>query len=287
MEIGRGAGRVVVGRGGAGPLVFILGPCVLESEEGALRIGEGIAEVCARLGARWIFKASFDKANRSSGGSFRGPGLGEGLAQLARIGARLGVPVTTDIHLPEQAAEAAGAVDLLQIPAFLCRQTDLLEAAAATGLPVNIKKGQFVAPGDMAHALRKIEPGAGPGGDAGAGSGGRVMLTERGACFGYNNLVVDFRSLLIMGGLGAPVCFDATHSVQTPGGPTTGGDRRFIAPLARAAAAVGIDALFMEVHDRPEEARSDGPNMLRLEDLEGVVRSVLQIRAAAGFGLSG
>ncbi len=260
---------VEIGRGGDRPLVFILGPCVLEPDDRALRIGEGIAAVCARLGVPWIFKASFDKANRTSRTSFRGPGIDDGLAQLDRIRSALGVPVTTDIHLPEQAAVAAAVVDLLQIPAFLCRQTDLLEAAADTGLPVNVKKGQFVAPADMANVVAKMK------------GGGPLMLTERGATFGYNNLVVDFRALPIMSALGVPVCFDATHSVQTPGGPTTGGDRRHIAPLARAAVAVGIDALFMEVHDRPEEALSDGPNMLRLADLEGLMRGLLSIRAFA------
>ncbi len=255
---------------GQGPLVCILGPCVLESEAGAERIAEGIAEVCARVGVAWVFKASFDKANRSSAGSFRGPGIHEGLAMLGRIGARVGVPLTTDIHLPEHAALAAGVVDLLQVPAFLCRQTDLLEAAAATGKPVNVKKGQFVAPADMAGAVGKLRPGL-------------AMLTERGATFGYNNLVVDFRSLPTMRALGVPVCFDATHSVQMPGGPTTGGDRRWVAPLARAAAAVGIDALFCEVHDRPEEAMSDGPNMVRLTDLEALLREVLAVRAAVGM----
>jgi 2-dehydro-3-deoxyphosphooctonate aldolase (KDO 8-P synthase) len=259
-------GRYSVGE--SHPLLCILGPCVLESEETAQRIGEGIAEVCGRLGVSWVFKASFDKANRSSKNSFRGPGIEEGLEQLSRIGARLGVPVTTDIHLPEQAALAAEVVDLLQVPAFLCRQTDLLEACAATGRPVNVKKGQFMAPEDMAGVLGKLRPGL-------------AMLTERGTTFGYHNLVVDFRSLPIMRSLGVPVCFDATHSVQMPGGPTTGGDRRWVPPLANAAAAVGMDALFMEVHDRPEEALSDGPNMLRLPDLEGVLRRVLAVRAAA------
>ncbi|MDP2316224.1 MAG: 3-deoxy-8-phosphooctulonate synthase [Pseudomonadota bacterium] len=254
---------------GQGPLLCILGPCVLESEEGALRIAEGIAEVCARLGVAWVFKASFDKANRSSAGSFRGPGVRDGLATLARIGARVGVPLTTDIHLPEHAAMAAEVVDLLQVPAFLCRQTDLLEAAAETGKPVNVKKGQFVAPADMANVLGKLRPGL-------------AMLTERGASFGYNNLVVDYRSLPMMRALGVPVCFDATHSVQMPGGATTGGDRRWVSPLARAAAAVGIDALFCEVHDRPEEALSDGPNMVRLTDLEALLRDVLAVRAAVG-----
>lgn len=260
---------------GEGPLICILGPCVLESEAGATRIAEGIAEVCARLGVDWVFKASFDKANRSARGSFRGPGLEEGLPMLARIGRRTGVPLTTDVHLPDQAARIAEVVDLLQVPAFLCRQTDLLEACAATGRAVNVKKGQFLAPEDMRGALGKLAPG-------------RAMLTERGASFGYHNLVVDFRSLPILRGLGAPVCFDCTHAVQMPGGgavaadggPTSGGDRRWVPYLARAAAAVGIDALFAEVHDNPAEALSDGPNMVPLAELEGLLRSVLAVRAA-------
>jgi len=260
-------GSYEIGLNGTGRLLCLLGPCVLESEEGARRIGDGIADICQRLNVDWVFKASFDKANRSSKSSFRGPGIHEGLEQLARIKAHLGVPVTTDIHLPEQAALAAEVVDLLQIPAFLCRQTDLLEAAAETGRPVNVKKGQFVAPSDMAGVVGKMRPGL-------------TMLTERGASFGYHNLVVDFRSLPQMQALGVPVCFDATHAVQLPGGPTTSGDRRWVFPLARAAVAVGIDALFMEVHDRPEEALSDGPNMLRLSDLEQVLSTLLRIRAA-------
>jgi len=260
---------------GAGPLVCVLGPCVLESPEGALRIAEGIAEVCARLGVAWVFKASFDKANRSAGASFRGPGLGPGLEQLGRIGAAVGVPLTTDVHLPEQAAEAAAIVDLLQVPAFLCRQTDLLQACGETGKAVNVKKGQFLAPEDMRGVLTKLPPG-------------RTILTERGATFGYHDLVVDFRSLPVMRGLGAPVCFDATHSVQRPGaaggeqGPATGGDRRMVPYLARAAAAVGIDMLFAEVHDDPDRALSDGPNMVRLDTLEALLRSVLAIRAVVG-----
>lgn len=253
---------------GDGGLVAILGPCVLETEEGASFIADGIAEVCRRLDLKWIFKASFDKANRTSQQSFRGPGLDEGLESLARIGRRVGVPLTTDVHLPEQAAACADAVDLLQVPAFLSRQTDLLEACGATGRPVNVKKGQFSAPGDMAAVLGKLPAG-------------RVMLTERGASFGYNTLVVDYRSLPTMRAFGVPVCFDATHSVQAPGGgATSGGDRRWVPTLARAAAAVGIDALFAEVHDRPEEAFSDGPNMVRLSDLEALLRGVLAVRGS-------
>lgn len=261
---------------GAGPLVALLGPCVLESREGALRIGEGVGEVCARLGLRWVFKASFDKANRSSVQGFRGPGLERGLEWLAFLRERLGVPVVTDVHTPEQAAPVAAVVDLLQVPAFLCRQTDLLAACGETGRPVNVKKGQFLAPEDMAGVLSKLPPG-------------RVMLTERGVSFGYHELVVDFRGLRTMRALGAPVCFDCTHSVQRPGAGgkpgeplRSGGDRRFAPVLARAAAAVGIDALFAEVHDAPEQALSDGPNMLRLSELEGVLRRVLAVRAAAG-----
>jgi 2-dehydro-3-deoxyphosphooctonate aldolase (KDO 8-P synthase) len=251
---------------GDGGLVAILGPCVLESEDRASFIADGIAGVCAKLGLRWIFKASFDKANRTSGVSFRGPGLHDGLESLARIGRRVGVPLTTDVHLPDQAVACAQAVDLLQVPAFLSRQTDLLLACGATGKPVNVKKGQFLAPGDMKGVVGKLPAG-------------RVMLTERGTSFGYNTLVVDFRSLPTMRGFGVPVCFDATHSVQAPGGgDTSGGDRRWVPTLARAAAAVGIDALFAEVHDNPDEALSDGPNMVRLSDLERLLSGVLAVR---------
>jgi 2-dehydro-3-deoxyphosphooctonate aldolase (KDO 8-P synthase) len=254
-------GNLTVG----GPdLVFILGPCVIEGEERTRRIAAGIAEVCARLGVPWIFKASFDKANRTSRGSYRGPGL-DGLELLARVRAEVGVPVTTDVHLPGQAAVVGSVVDLLQVPAFLCRQTDLLLACGETGRPVNVKKGQFVAPEDMAGVVGKLPPG-------------RVILTERGATFGYHDLVVDFRSLPTMRALGAPVCFDATHSVQTPGGPVTAGQRRFVPHLARAAAAVGIDALFAEVHDSPAEARSDAANQWPLAELEPLLAMVLRAR---------
>lgn len=251
---------------------FVLGPCVLEAEETTLRIADGIAEVCARVGVNWVFKASFDKANRTSAAGQRGPGVSAGLAQLARLKARLGVPLTTDVHLPDQAAEVAAVADLLQVPAFLCRQTDLLLACAATGRPVNVKKGQFMAPNQMRGVVSKL-----------AGAGG-VMLTERGTSFGYNDLVVDLRGLVQMRDLGVPVCFDATHSVQAPGGlgDTSGGDRRYVPHLARAAAAVGIDALFAEVHDQPETSPSDGANMVRLPDLEGLLRRVLAVRAAVG-----
>jgi 2-dehydro-3-deoxyphosphooctonate aldolase (KDO 8-P synthase) len=250
---------------------FILGPCVLESPATTQRIAGGIAEVCARVGVQWVFKASFDKANRTAATGIRGPGIQEGLDQLAQLRAFTGVPLTTDVHLPDQAAMVAEVVDLLQVPAFLCRQTDLLEACAATGRPINVKKGQFMSPSQMRGVLSKL-------GDSG------VMLTERGASFGYHDLVVDFRSLPIMRALGVPVCFDATHSVQSPGGQgdSSGGDRRFVPYLARAAAAVGIDCLFAEVHDQPETSPSDGANMVRLPDLEGLLRQVLAVRAAAG-----
>lgn len=250
---------------------FVLGPCVLEEEETTLRIASGIAEVCARVGVRWVFKASFDKANRSSAAGLRGPGVAAGIAQLARLKERLGVPVTTDVHLPDQAAEVAEVADLLQVPAFLCRQTDLLAACAATGRPVNVKKGQFMAPDQMRGVVGKL-----------AGGGG-LMLTERGTSFGYHDLVVDFRGLVQMRELSVPVCFDATHSVQAPGalGESSGGDRRYVPHLARAAAAVGIDALFAEVHDQPETSPSDGANMVRLPDLEQLLRGVLSVRGAA------
>lgn len=256
---------------------FVLGPCVLEAEDTTLRIADGIAEVCARVGVNWVFKASFDKANRTSAAGQRGPGVSAGLAQLARLKARLGVPLTTDVHLPDQAAEVAGVADLLQVPAFLCRQTDLLLACAATGRPVNVKKGQFMAPDQMRGVVSKL-----------AGAGG-VMLTERGTSFGYNDLVVDFRGLVQMRDLGVPVCFDATHSVQAPGGlgDTSGGDRRYVPHLARAAAAVGIDALFAEVHDDPESSPSDGANMVRLPELEGLLRRVLAVRGAMGGAVGG
>ena len=256
-------GNIVAGR----DFFFILGPCVIEGPGVTERVADGIAEVCARVGVRWIFKASFDKANRSSANAGRGAGLDEGLSRLEAVRSRLGVPVTTDVHLPEQASAAAQVVDLLQVPAFLCRQTDLLLACAATGKPVNVKKGQFMAPGQMAGAVEKV------GRD-------RVMLTERGASFGYHDLVVDYRSLPRMRDLGVPVCFDATHSVQSPGGggDKTLGDRQYVPALARAAAAVGIDALFAEVHDDPESSPSDAANMLRLGDLERLLRDVLAIR---------
>ncbi len=234
------------------PLALIAGPCVIESEQSALNIAQTIREVAGP----YVFKASFDKANRSSVRSYRGPGLREGLRILSEV-RKLGIPVLTDIHEPAQAVAAAEYVDILQIPAFLCRQTDLLVQAGKTGRAVNIKKGQFVSPSDISHAAEKV-----------ASTGNqRIILTERGSCFGYNNLVVDMRGLRIMASTGYPVVFDATHSVQLPGaaGNTSSGQPEFIEPLARAATAVGIAGIFVETHDHPEKALSDGANALRLD----------------------
>lgn len=251
---------------GSGKLAILAGPCVLESYNLALSVAEAVRDICARLDLGYIFKASFDKANRTSGAGFRGPGIEEGLAMLGKIRETTGVPVLTDVHEPWHAAIAAETVDLLQIPAFLCRQTDLVMAAARTGKPVNIKKAQFLAPEDMAAVVGKC-----------AETGNEnLLLCERGTTFGYRNLVVDMRSLAVMRTLGYPLVFDATHSVQMPGGQGTssGGDRRFVLPLARAAAAVGIDALFLETHPDPDKALSDGPNMIALADLEALLRQV-------------
>lgn len=257
--------------GGQNPILLIAGPCVLEEEKRALAIGKEIKDIALRLGIPYIFKASYDKANRTSYQSFRGPGLKEGLAVLDRIKKELRVPVISDIHCVSQVEEAAQVLDVIQIPAFLCRQTDLIYEAAKTGKTVNVKKGQFLAPLDMQNVVDKIE-------EAGNHN---ILLTERGASFGYNNLVVDFRSLPLMRSLGYPVVFDATHSVQLPGGgkTTSSGQREFVAYLARAAAAIGIDALFMEVHDNPAEAKSDGPNMLYLDKLEELLKDILAIDA--------
>jgi 2-dehydro-3-deoxyphosphooctonate aldolase (KDO 8-P synthase) len=254
----------------------IAGPCVLESEGLALAVAEVLAGIAARLGIPVVFKGSFDKANRSSGSSYRGPGLAEGLRILDEVRRKFRIPVTTDVHEPRQAAEAAGAVDLLQIPALLCRQTDLLAAAAETGLPVNIKKGQFMAPRDMGNAVEKVTSRGNPA----------VLVTERGTTFGYNNLVVDFRGLPEIRERICPVIFDATHSVQLPGGAGTAssGDRRFVAPLARAAVAAGVDGVFLEVHPDPDRALSDGPNSLPLGELEPLLRTLLAIREAAESG---
>ncbi|MDQ3135326.1 MAG: 3-deoxy-8-phosphooctulonate synthase [Acidobacteriota bacterium] len=254
------------------PLTLIGGPCVIETSDFTVRMAEEIKRVCERLGVSFIFKSSFDKANRTSINSFRGTPLAEGLKILRRVKEEVGVPVLTDIHESCQAEPAAEVVDVLQIPAFLCRQTDLLVAAARTKRVVNVKKGQFVAPWEMRHVVGKLE----------ASGTNRILLTERGACFGYNTLVVDFRSLPQLRSLGYPVVFDATHSVQSPGGQgdKSGGQREFIPYLSRAAAAVGIDAIFMEIHENPDHAPSDGPNMIPLAKLENVLRQVMSVRAA-------
>jgi len=255
-----------------GPELFLIaGPCVIESEEHARRMATSIAAVCRELGVPYIFKASYDKANRTSLASYRGPGLTEGLQILGRIRSELHIPVLTDIHEPAQAAAAAEAVDVLQIPAFLCRQTDLLVAAARTGRAVNIKKGQFVAPQDMRHAVTKVR-------ESGCQ---RISLTERGSSFGYHNLVVDMRSLAIMRE-SAPVIFDGTHSVQLPSqGEQSGGQPQFIPLLCRAAIAAGVDGLFLEVHDNPAAALSDGSNALPLAQLKATLEPLLAIRKAA------
>ena len=243
---------------GGEALALIAGPCVLEDPTVAQATAARLRDIAQELVIPFIFKASFDKANRTSVTSYRGPGLERGLEILARIRESVGVPVVSDVHEPSQVAPAAQVLDMLQIPAFLCRQTDLLVAAGESGLPVNIKKGQFVAPGDMRHCLEKVRS---TGNQA-------VTLCERGSSFGYHNLVVDMRGIAIMRGLGVPVVFDATHSVQLPGGGggTSSGERQFVAPLARAAIAAGADALFAEVHPDPDRALCDGPNMLPLDE---------------------
>jgi 2-dehydro-3-deoxyphosphooctonate aldolase (KDO 8-P synthase) len=249
--------------------LLIAGPCVLESLDIAARVCETAMSVATKLKLPYIFKASFDKANRTSGEAFRGPGMDEGLSLLDSIKQKFQVPVTTDIHLPEQAVAAAQACDLLQIPAFLARQTDLLLAAAATGKAMNVKKGQFMSPMDMQHVVAKIRNSG----------NSKVMLCERGTFFGYGRLVNDFQAIPIMRSFDVPVIFDATHSVQQPGGlgGATGGNRAMVEPMARAAAAVGVDGFFFEVHPDPDNAPSDGPNMLRLQDFEAVLGRVIKI----------
>jgi len=255
------------------PLVLIAGPCQIESENHALEMAGALTEMAAKLGIGLIYKSSFDKANRTSINSARGIGLTDGIAILAEVRARFGCPVLTDVHEVDQCAPVAEAVDVLQIPAFLCRQTDLVVAAAKTGRAIHAKKGQFLAPGDMANVAAKIS-------DAGNDN---ILLCERGVSFGYNTLVSDMRSLPIMARTGYPVTFDATHSVQQPGGQGTasGGDRRFAPVLARAAAAVGIAGVFMETHEDPDKAPSDGPNMIYLKDLPGIVETLMSIDALA------
>ena len=262
------------------PFTLIAGPCVIESREMVLEVAAELKAISERLAIRVIFKASFDKANRSAGDSFRGPGLNRGLEILAEVKQRFGLPLLTDIHESEQALPVAAVVDVLQIPAFLCRQTSLLQAAAAAVLArrgawaVNVKKGQFLAPWDMAPVVEKLRA-------AGLREPGQLWLTERGSSFGYNTLVVDYRSLPQLQALACPVIFDATHAVQQPGGlgKSSGGQRQFVAPLARAAVAVGVDGLFMETHPNPEVACSDGPNMVPLQRLEPLLKQLLAIRA--------
>jgi len=257
--------------GGESPFVLIAGPCVIESERHAGDVAATLVDITRRLGVPFVFKASFDKANRTSGRSFRGPGLDEGLRVLAGIKARLQVPILTDIHEPAQASVAAAVADVVQIPAFLCRQTDLLVAAARTGRVVNIKKGQFLAPDDVRHAVAKVV-------DAG---NSRVIVTERGTSFGYHNLVVDMRAFPMLREQGAPVVFDVTHSLQLPGGGdgVTAGLAQYIEPLASAGVAAGIDGVFLEVHEDPALARSDAQNALRLDLLEPLLRRLVALDA--------
>jgi 2-dehydro-3-deoxyphosphooctonate aldolase (KDO 8-P synthase) len=269
----RAATRVVpVGAlriGGGNPLALLAGPCAIQDETHALKTAEALVSIAAEAGVPFVYKSSYDKANRSSVRSYRGPGLREGLRILRRVRESFGCPVLSDVHEPGDVAAAAEVLDLVQIPAFLCRQTDLVLACAKSGRPVNVKKGQFVAPWDMQNVVEKLR------------SGGceDVLLTERGASFGYNNLVVDFRGLRVMRGLGVPVVFDATHSVQLPGGQGTssGGERQYVEPLARAAVAFGVDAVFMEVHEDPDHAPSDGPTMLPLASLPRLLRELRAI----------
>jgi 2-dehydro-3-deoxyphosphooctonate aldolase (KDO 8-P synthase) len=270
FDIGKAPHQVPVGRG---QLFLIAGPCVIESEAHARMLADAIQRITSDLGVPYIFKASYDKANRTSIKSFRGPGLAEGCRILRAIGESTGLPVLTDVHTAVDCPAVAEAVDVLQIPAFLCRQTDLLIAAATTGRAINVKKGQFVAPWDMRHAVDKIRESGNE----------RVSLTERGASFGYNNLVVDMRALPVLRGF-APVVFDGTHSVQTPsaGNGVSGGQPEFIPVLTRAAVAAGVDGVFLEVHDNPAEAKSDGANALHLNKLKGVLEQLLAVHRAVG-----
>ena len=270
------AGSLTIG--GGHPLVFVVGPCVIESPSHALGIARTIGDVAARTGVPVIFKASYDKANRTSVKSFRGPGLDAGLRTLADVRAATGLPILTDIHEPSHAGPAAAVADVLQIPAFLSRQTDLITAAARTGKVINVKKGQFMAPRDMRHVIEKI-----------TGEGNRsVLVTERGVSFGYNNLVVDMRAFPMLRELGYPVIFDVTHSLQLPGAGdgVTGGLAEYIEPLASAGVAAGVDGVFMEVHEEPAKAKSDAAHALRLDRLEGLIRKLKRIHEAAHPGLS-
>ena len=253
-------------------LVLIAGPCVIESEALCLRIGRSLKKTCEQLGITYVFKASFDKANRTSGSSFRGPGVAEGIATLGRLREKLNLPVLTDVHTEEQAVAAGKVVDILQIPAFLCRQTDLIQAAASTGRVVNIKKGQFLSPAEMGQVVKKA---------AEAGNT-KILVTERGTTFGYNNLVADMRAMPILKRYGYPVIFDATHSVQLPGGggDKSAGQREFAPVLAKCALAAGADGLFIETHPDPDQALSDGPNMIPLSEMTGLLKSLLKVWAA-------
>jgi 2-dehydro-3-deoxyphosphooctonate aldolase (KDO 8-P synthase) len=255
--------------GGANPIVLIAGPCVIESEASALKHAKALKEIASGLGIPLIYKSSYDKANRTSLESYRGPGLKKGLKILKKIKNQTRIPILSDIHCREEIKEAAKVLDVIQIPAFLSRQTDLIVAAARTGRAINIKKGQFLAPWDMKHVIEKIE----------SAGNRKILLTERGVSFGYNNLVSDFRSLLIMKEFGYPVIYDATHSVQTPAGQgdRSGGERRFIPYLSMAAVTCGIDGLFVEAHENPDKALSDGPNMVALGELESMLKTIKEI----------
>ena len=261
-----------VGCGGDAPLLLITGPCQIESADHALYSAEALAKMAAEAGMGFVYKSSYDKANRTAAGAARGVGMESGLEILAMVKAKIGVPVLSDVHLPEQCAVAAEVLDIIQIPAFLCRQTDLLVEAAKTGRVINVKKGQFLAPWDMEHVVAKI---------TGAGNN-KLLLTERGTSFGYNALVSDMRALPTMAALGHPIIFDATHSVQQPGGlgASSGGQREFVPVLARAAVAVGVQGLFMESHENPDQAPSDGPNMLPISEMPAVLEMLMRIDQA-------
>lgn len=263
--------------GGSNPLAFIAGPCVIENEKSTLNAAERLKEYSEKENIPLIFKSSYDKANRTSVDSFRGPGIEEGLKVLSRVKKDVGLPVISDIHSEGEVLAAAEVLDVLQIPAFLSRQTDIIIAASKTGKPVNIKKGQFLAPGDVKNIIEKVRS---------AGSE-KILITERGASFGYNNLVVDMRSIPIMQAFGFPVIYDATHSVQLPGGKgsSSGGQREFIVPLSRAAVSAGCDAVFMEVHEDPDRAPCDGPNMLKIDEFTVVAKQLVEInRLVRGMG---
>lgn len=270
ITVGEGGCAVRIGSGA--PLVFICGPCVIESREHALFMAEKISAVAAKLGLPIIYKSSYDKANRTSRAGFRGVGMEQGLKILAEVRESFNIPVVTDVHSEEEAGAAAAVVDLVQIPAFLCRQTSLLAAAAGTGKPVMVKKGQFLHPADMQYVIEKLSLNGAP----------RVLLCERGSCFGYRELVVDFRSLAIMAEFGCPVVFDGTHSVQVMGGEQgrSGGNRKFVPLLCRAAVSAGVDGIFLECHDRPDRAPSDGPNMVELDALSQLLAELAALHRA-------